>query len=304
MTAKSALPPFAKDGSQPGQYKFLCPFGQDTNPSLKINLDKKLYHCFVCDSGGNVLEFVMAMEHTDIITAARTLSDIGKVAGNLPDDARKAATAPSRVRKTANQPLSFALTKLDRSHPFIAGRGISLAMIATFGLGIASIGIMQGRLVFPIHSATGELVAYCGRYIGDDLPNDEPKYKQPAGFHKELELFNWHRIKDQASTAPVILVESFFSTVKLHEAGYRVASPMGHSLSSAQITLLQQAAVQTVILLFDGDDPGRDAIKRAGRELLAANINCIAPVVPEDFKPHRASSETLANILKPFVGLV
>jgi DNA primase len=171
-------------------------------------------------------------------------------------------------------------------------------MIETFGLGIATRGIMKGRLVFPIHNADGKLVAYCGRFVGDDRPEDEPKYKQPPHFRKEIELFNWHRVKgDVTRDTPVILVESFFSVVKMYPL-YPVISPMGRSLSERQIELLKDGGVSSVIILFDGDDPGRAAVTTVGRQLLAEGFKVSAPVVPEDFKPHRRTPEELAHILE------
>ena len=45
-----------KDGTRPGQFKALCPFHDDKDPSLKINTDKNIFHCFVCEAKGNVRE--------------------------------------------------------------------------------------------------------------------------------------------------------------------------------------------------------------------------------------------------------
>ena len=45
------------------QRSALCPFHNDTKPSLKIHLDKKIFHCFGCDAKGNILDFVRRMEH-------------------------------------------------------------------------------------------------------------------------------------------------------------------------------------------------------------------------------------------------
>ena len=52
-----------------------------------------------------------------------------------------------------------------------------------------------------------------------------------------------------------------------------------------------------VILLFDGDDPGRAAMTTVGRQLLDAVVHTTAPFVPIDFKPHRVSEELLDGIL-------
>jgi len=307
-----------RDGTRPGQYKGLCPFHNDTRPSLKVNLERNIFNCFACEEHGNVLDFIMKMDGVDIRTAAKTVANLSGIAytdgGQRPAEATvvvskrsssspdaSAAEAEEAVEEPVQNPvLTFALKNLITNHPFIAERGLTAEMIKTFGLGIARRGIMKDRLVFPIHNAAGELVAYCGRWVAGEPPEDEPKYKQPPQFRKELELFNWHRVKDRNEDDPVVLVESFLSVVKLHER-YRVTSPMGRSVSNAQIGLLKSGGVRSVVLLFDGDDPGRAAITAVGRGLLGHGVAVTAPVVAEDFKPHRASDDELTAILAQFV---
>jgi len=46
-----------------------------------------------------------------------------------------------------------------------------------------------------------------------------------------------------------------------------------------------------------GDDPGRNVIKKVGRDLLVADFRLVAPVVVEDFKPHRADGQLLREPL-------
>ena len=61
------------------QRSVLCPFHRETKPSCKIDTAKKLWHCFGCDAGGNVLDFVAKLEESDLRGAAtqdrRDLSD-------------------------------------------------------------------------------------------------------------------------------------------------------------------------------------------------------------------------------------
>jgi len=62
-----------------------------------------------------------------------------------------------------NKPLPFALKNLNLGHPYLLSR-VAPATIKTFGLGFfTGKGSMAGRVVIPIHNATGELVAYAGR---------------------------------------------------------------------------------------------------------------------------------------------
>lgn len=172
-------------------------------------------------------------------------------------------------------------------------------MINAFGLGIAKRGMMKGRLVFPIHNVEGALVAYCGRLVEGEASDDNPKYKQPPNFRKELELFNWHRRDkwQRKEDRYLILVESFLSVVKLHSWHYPVVSPMGGSFSKDQTAMIAAEKYDEVILLFDGDDPGRAAVTTVGRQLLDAGVVVTAPIVSADFKPHRLNEKELDAIL-------
>jgi len=158
---------------------------------------------------------------------------------------------------------------------------------------------MADRLAIPIHNSGGKLVAYCGRYVGNKIPEDEPKYKLPVGFHKELELYNLNRVHQQNHEGALILVESYFSVFRLHQMGLPVVSPMGRSLSQTQINLLVSHGFKKILLLHDGDDPGRAAVTTISRQLLEVGFYVIAPMVPEDFKPHRLSEQELNILLKP-----
>ena len=333
--------PLLKDGQKESQYKAVCPFHDDHKPSMKVNLDKKIFNCFACETSGNILDFVMEFDDVSLRTAAKTVAEICGIptatgrnektrSGKEP--ARKAQKSNSAKRKKKpnrksvgsgsnthsersdpssegkktkansksevleNKPLTFTLKNLITEHEWFEKRGLTPEIIETFNLGIATRGIMADRLAIPIHNQDGELVAYCGRYVGNDIPEDEPKYKLPAGFYKELELYNLNRVTSHEGA--IILVESYFSVFKLHMMGLPVASPMGRSLSEVQRDQLVQSGFKSIMLLFDGDDPGRTAVSIVGRQLLEVGFNVTAPVVLTDFKPHRLTEDELSIILR------
>ena len=93
-------------------------------------------------------------------------------------------------------------------------------------------------MAIPIHNAQGQVVAYCVRYVGDDAPDDEPKYKQPPGFRKDLEIFNLHRAVERIDQFKTFLVfESFFSVMRHHQNAACI-SFMGRSVSTYQLDLM------------------------------------------------------------------
>jgi DNA primase len=130
---------------------------------------------------------------------------------------------------------------------------------------------IPGRLGIPIHNPAGEPVAYAGRWVGSDeaIPEDQGKYQLPAQFHKNVELFNLHRVKDCQT---LTIVEGFFGAIRLY-GSLRPRIPavalMGSSISEEQLSLLRAhcPALRFVTVCLDGDDAGRKA-----SDLVAARL--------------------------------
>jgi DNA primase len=201
-----------------------CPLpmhgSEKSKESFTATLNKGVGGAWACQSqsciksrgrvGGNVLDFVAAMEECSVRDAAIKLQTwflvpaagggqvpVGKephaeiFAGKEPE--------PQPISKTneageseSNKPLSFTLQNIGHTHPYLIERGLTEETSETFGVGFfPGKGSMHDRIVIPIHNPAGELVAYAGRSID----GSEPRYKFPAGFHKSLELFNLHRVK-------------------------------------------------------------------------------------------------------------
>lgn len=198
-------------------------------------------------------------------------------------DDRQVEPIEAQEDQRVNEPLTFEL-QLDTSHPYLEERGLTKAQIKTFGLGVAKRGSMQGRLCFPIHNADGELIAYSGRWVEGKLPKDTPRYKLPKGFEKGRVLFNLHRVLANDLPETVVIVEGFWSVLRLHAAGVPVVSCFGASFSEAQADLLVQAGVKTCILIFDGDDGGRAGTAQA-LPILATRLFVRTVVLEEGVKP-------------------
>src|SRR5207247_1629862 len=131
---------------------------------------------------------------------------------------KKAPAAPDD--SSPNKPLQFRLDKLDREHPYLIERGLTLETITDFGLGYCAKGMMADRIAIPINNADGNVVAYAGRFPGEPA-EDTPKYKLPPGFRKSLEVFNIDRALKEPAENPLVIVEGFFDCMRLHQYGCR-----------------------------------------------------------------------------------
>jgi len=217
-----------------------------------------------------------------------------------PDTAEVASQAPANLTnrgfsgaaEQVNPPLTFEL-KLDPMHAYLTERGLSAAIIAEFGLGYCSRGLMAGRICIPIHNENGELVAYAGRWPGEAVPDDQERYKLPAKFHKSAVLFNLHRVADGEH---VVLVEGYWSAIRLHAFGIPAAALMGWSVSPEQIALLSERGTRLITLLLDGDETGRRGRDRVLPDL-TASLFVRAPLLPDGQKPDTLGEAELRELV-------
>ena len=274
-----------------------CPIHKGTNKNqFHISLGKNIFHCFgncksnpaLHNGGGNLIDLVRVMEGIDEPNAARKaalliqewfgLSSPRASRTQAEPSARALPSAPMPVKPASpaatapeapqsNTPLPFAFKHLDTNHPYLKERGFTPETIAFFEAGYhGGKGIMTGRIVVPIHNSLGELVAYAGRWPGNEPPEGEGKYKLPPGFHKSLEIFNLHRAKACAREHGLILTEGYFDTMRLYQSGVcHAVALMGSTMSEAQEQLILDAVGPQgrVTLCFDGDQSGQAATQVA-----------------------------------------
>src|SRR5690606_4564281 len=135
--------------------------------------------------GGNVLDFISAMENCSLREAALKLQDWFTVqpVRSAPVSQPEMEDSHDATPGGGNKPLSFALSQIDCSHPYLAARSIEPEIARHFGIGYSrGKGSMAGRVVVPIHDENGFLVAYAGRSV-DEM---DPKYRFPQRFRKSL----------------------------------------------------------------------------------------------------------------------
>jgi DNA primase len=253
-----------------GQLQSRCPIhGGERRDSFRASLSQNAFQCFVCQAHGNVLDFVAAMEKCTVREAALKIQEWFALRRNTPSGLQSSETAVEsklvRKKEGSNAPLRFTLSGLDHAHPYLAQRGVDRDTATEFGIGFyGSLGLMRGRVVIPIHNSLGQVVAYAGRAVD----GGSPKYKLPMGFHKSLELYNLHRALATGSNT-VIVVEGYFDCVRVHQAGQPcVVALMGSSLSAEQERILVEHFAR-MILVLDGDGPGRTASRKISQRLLA-----------------------------------
>ncbi|KRN58826.1 DNA primase [Limosilactobacillus secaliphilus] len=125
----------------------------------------------------------------------------------------------------------------------------------------------HGRVMYPLDGSNGQVIGFSGRILASKGNDHEPKYlnsPETELFNKRQSLFNLHRAKKAARTAgKIILFEGFMDVISAFGAGVAngVAS-MGTSLTDEQVQIIQRFCNE-VVVCYDGDDAGQNAIDRA-----------------------------------------
>jgi DNA primase len=143
----------------------------------------------------------------------------------------------------------------------------------------------RGRVIFPIFSLTGKVVAFGGRTV----TGAEPKYLNSPDtplYSKGKLLYGLNISKDAIREAgEAILVEGYTDFAALYQAGIgNVVASLGTALTPFQVAQAARFAPR-VIVNYDGDAAGRNACARAVPLCLERGVNVDALILPEGLDP-------------------
>jgi DNA primase len=300
-------------------YKGLCPFHSERTPSFHVNQERQTYHCFGCGTGGTAINFVMVTEKLEFPEAVRFLA---KRLG-ITVESEQTSGKNQALYGICDQVCQFfeqQLPKTPAAIAYVEKRGLSAETVRRFRLGFAPAGNIlrgqakrrgwsdetlvqagllravegqgttglvdwfHGRLMFPIFSLSGKVIAFGGRVLDDS----EPKYlnsPETAVFRKGDSLYGIFQAKGYVREQIPILVEGNFDMLSLVNTGINnVVAPLGTAFTPSQAQLLRRYNPR-ITVCFDGDNAGRKAARRVIETLLAAGIEPQVALLPDGTDP-------------------
>ena len=291
--------PVKKMGSS---YKCVCPFHDDKNPSMSINQNKQMYHCFACKAGGDAVKFVMDYEKLTYPEAIEKIAQISNFSLEYINDKVPTQKENKHILEKVNAFYRSEFYKNEAAVRYIKSRGINDAMIEKFELGWAGdsastirllqneniepkealeVGIVKQnekgiyasfieRITFPIYSHTTRLVGFGGRTISDH-PAKYVNSPQSVVFDKSKLFYGYHLAKQSIfEKKQIIITEGYLDVIMLHYAGFTNAvAVLGTALTTSHLPLLKRGEI-SVVLCFDGDGAGINAAIKSSR-LLSQN---------------------------------
>ncbi|MCX7974965.1 MAG: DNA primase [Candidatus Aminicenantes bacterium] len=209
--------------------------------------------------------------------------------------------------------LGYAPSSWNSLVNFLKEKGVTFQEILKAGLALPSqknqeiYDRFRGRIIFPIFSLSGRVIAFGGRILGEG----EPKYLNSPDtpvYTKGQVLYGLNLTKEAIRTAQeLILVEGYMDFIALYQAGLRncVAS-CGTSLTVQQVSLAQRFA-STIIISPDGDEAGQNAAVRAVSICLEKGMPSKVVILPEKMDPdsflrQRGKEAYLKLVRQPFLG--
>lgn len=294
--------PLIKKGKN---YFGVCPFHDDSNPSMSVSREKQIYKCFSCGASGNIYNFLMDYEHIDFKEALSKLSS--KLGINIENTTIKVNNKFDKFYEIYDLTSKLYQNNLlsekgSSARNYLKSRNISLEEIKKFNIGLSfsnnqvvkqlekkynlldleDVGlisnnhdIFQNRIMFPLMNLENKTVAFSGRIY--DTNSKDSKYintKETNIFKKGEILYNYYACKEDVRIKKyLILVEGFMDVIRLSTIGIKnVVATMGTSLTINQIKLLKRLS-NNIYLCFDGDNPGKLANINNGEELIKHDIN-------------------------------
>ena len=203
-----------------GARKGLCPFHDEKSPSFTVTPAKGFFHCFGCGVGGDVIAFLMKIDHLSFTESVEKLAD--KMGYTLRYDGSGGATSGvnrSRLVAANTAATKFYQDELNKpgaaqvGRDFLQKRGFDKSAAESFGVGFAPdewdalyknlkgqgftdqelsiagltkdgtkgpIDRYRNRLIWPVKNITGDIVGFGARKLASDEVDQGPKYLNTA----------------------------------------------------------------------------------------------------------------------------
>ncbi len=161
----------------------------------------------------------------------------------------------------------------------------------------------RGRVIFPVHSLSGKVVAFGGRVLKKD--EKTAKYvNSPESdiYHKSNELYGIYFAKQAMVKADrCFLVEGYTDVISMHQSGVEnVVASSGTALTHGQIRLIHRFT-DNITVLYDGDAAGIKAALRGIDLLLMEGMNVKVVLLPDGEDPDSFARSHSANDFSDFI---
>lgn len=301
----------------------LCPFHNDTRPSLYVSPAKEIYKCFACGAGGNVFTFLTEYDKIGFVDAVKQLGDKYGIEVRL-SGAVQAKDYFTKLYEIHDYAANYFHKRLFSDEgkkviKYLTERGLTTDTIKKFKIGLTSTGWgdllnkvkaqnytndiieksglftktdkgifdrFRNRIVFPISNHSGKVIAFGGRALDKNEPAKYLNSPDTPLYHKSDVLYGMHLSRQAIrEQGAVFLVEGYMDFIQLYQAGIEnVVAASGTALAERHVQQIKKFT-NRVFLTYDGDQAGTDAAIRAGYLLYQGGVEPLIVEVPAGIDP-------------------
>ena len=297
----------------------ICPFHDDTHPSMSVSREKQIYTCFTCHATGNVFQFLIDYDKMTFNEAVKYLGEktgVDTTDIKLKKDNNKykkyyeiyelsskyyqnnlLSTAGKKARDYLDSRnidketikkfgIGLSLPTKDDLSQLLTNKNYDIVDLNKIGLSIDNNDIYKDRIMFPLFDISGKVVAFSGRIYKDIDASKYVNTKETPIFIKGEQLYNYHiaknavRIKKQ-----LIIMEGFMDVIRASTIGLdNCIALMGTALTHEQLKLIKRLS-NNIVLCLDGDKPGQNAAYKIGEEFIKENLEVKVVTLPNNDDP-------------------
>lgn len=296
-------------------YKAICPFHDDHDPSLSISTDKQIYKCFVCGAGGNVFTFVQHMEKISFTEAVSKIAEMIHYPLSLPSNNYVAKVDVNEpyysIMKEYIKYTQYELNSDDglQCMEYLRKRHINEDIMVRFQLGYApdetkathyllakkydesklhDLGLIHNsrngysatffnRFMIPIHDEHGNPIGFTARRLEE---NDSiPKYinsSQTKLYEKSNVVFNYHRALSFArKNHRCILVEGAMDVIAFEKADIHESVACLGTACTNAQLNLLKRMQVPISVCYDGDRAGQNATYKFAKMAMSQGVSFV-----------------------------
>ena len=294
-------------------YKAVCPFHDDHDPSMNVSSDLQIYKCFVCGAGGSVFRFVQNYEKISFIEAVARVAELSGIAVSIQPEEMKVQKDPHKeaLYKVLNDTISYTKYQLDTPEAaghkeYLEKRGLNAKVRDVFDIGYsplntnlcaflkakgakeadivsANVGYMTdnglrdvfaGRITFPIHDRKGNPIGFSARTLDPQNPSKYINTNETDIFKKGDIVYNSHRAALSARHDGCIYVcEGVTDVIAFYRAGLENAVCTLGTSCTSSQIRVLKSLAPRVVFCYDGDNAGQSATWRAAKMAREAGCN-------------------------------
>ena len=280
----------------------LCPFHSEKHPSFFIYPEQQSWHCFGCNTGGDVFSFVMKKENIDFGDALRLLAERAGITIPSKFEREEGKGEKERLYQVNEAAAQYFHNLLltsptgEKARSYVASRGFSAKTVADFQLGFSlnsweslkqyllerdytesellTAGLVveaengqthdrfRNKLMFPILDIRGRVIGFGARVLDDSLPKYVNSPQTPL-FDKSSSLYGISlAAAGVRQLDTAVVVEGYIDVITAHQNGFNNVVASMGTSVTEKQISFLKRLTKNMVLALDADVAGGEAMLR------------------------------------------